>query len=208
MELLKAAEDEEDPEREDLPGLTDEARLPAPGREDDGAQGQARRRAAAEAAAEELEGAAGEAQARPKDGPPQGAETGPPREDGADGIRRRARAERLGRAAEAVRQAGAGDVLGLPTADSTAAMAGAGAGTGPAGDDRTGPAGGAGTGLEKLYRQTAKAARPPAPAPAPGQAGRGVRSVEIEGAAYSAVDELDRAVRRDSRRYDGGMTIF
>lgn len=199
-ELLSAAEDEEDTEREDVSGMTEEARLPAPGRENAGAQEQARRRAAAEAAAEELENAAGEAQARPEDGPPQGAETGLPRADGADGIRRRARAERLGRAAEAVRQAGAGDALGLPAADRAADPAGPGAGADPAG--------GAGTGLEKLYRQTAKAVQTPAPVPASGQAGRSVRAAELEGAAYSAVDELDRAVRRDSRRYDGGMTIF
>lgn len=63
-------------------------------------------------------------------------------------------------------------------------------------------------GLEGLYRQTVQGARPAAPALPPEQAGRSARAQEPGSAAPLAVDELDRAVRRDSRRYDGGMSIF
>lgn len=63
-------------------------------------------------------------------------------------------------------------------------------------------------GLEGLYRQTAQAVRPAAPALPPEQAGRTARAQEPGGNPSLAVDELDRAVRRDSRRYDGGMSIF
>lgn len=63
-------------------------------------------------------------------------------------------------------------------------------------------------GLERLYRQAVQAVRPGAPALPPEGAVRTIRAQEPEGAAASAVDELDRAVRRDSRRYDGGMSIF
>lgn len=66
----------------------------------------------------------------------------------------------------------------------------------------------AGSGLEGLYRQAVEAARPAAPALAPERAGRTVRVQEPGSAASLAVDELDRAVRRDSRRYDGGLSIF
>ena len=75
----------------------------------------------------------------------------------------------------------------------------------PAGKRR---AGGGQTGLEGLYRQTVQGTRPAAPALPPEQAGRPVRAKEPGSAASLAVDELDRAVRRDSRRYDGGMAIF
>lgn len=73
----------------------------------------------------------------------------------------------------------------------------------PAAPERAG-----GQGLAELYRQTARAARPPAPAAAPVQSGS--RAPEREGADTPGLtaEELDRAVRRDSRRYDGGMTIF
>lgn len=64
-------------------------------------------------------------------------------------------------------------------------------------------------GLEALYRQAAQAARPAAPqaqaAPRPGQA---VRLGEPDTPRQLTVDELDRALRRDSRRYDGGLEIF
>lgn len=63
-------------------------------------------------------------------------------------------------------------------------------------------------GLEALYRRTAQASRP-APQVLPvEQAGRTMRAEEPGRAAALTVDELDWAVRRDSRRYDGGMTIF
>lgn len=63
-------------------------------------------------------------------------------------------------------------------------------------------------GLEELYRQTAQAARPASLAAEAGQAARTARMGEAETARQLTVDELDRAVRRDSRRYDGGMSIF
>lgn len=63
-------------------------------------------------------------------------------------------------------------------------------------------------GLEELYRRTAQAGRPPVQNLPVGQAGRTLRAEEPERTAALTVDELDRAVRRDSRRYDGGMTIF
>ena len=63
-------------------------------------------------------------------------------------------------------------------------------------------------GLKGLYRQTVRGLRPAAPALLPEQAGRTVLTQEPGSAASLAVDELDRAVRRDSRRYDGGMSIY
>lgn len=63
-------------------------------------------------------------------------------------------------------------------------------------------------GLEELYRQTAQAARPVSLAAEAGQAAWTARMGEAETARQLTVDELDRAVRRDSRRYDGGMSIF
>ena len=63
-------------------------------------------------------------------------------------------------------------------------------------------------GLAGLYRRASEAARPAAPALPPARAGRTALEREPGSAASLAVDELDRAVRRDSRRYDGGMDIF
>ena len=73
------------------------------------------------------------------------------------------------------------------------------------GPGRTGPEQ---AGLKGLYRQTVRGLRPAAPALPPEQAGRTARAQEPGSAASLAVDELDRAVRRDSRRYDGGMSIY
>lgn len=64
------------------------------------------------------------------------------------------------------------------------------------------------SGLEALYRRAAQASRPPVQNLPVEQAGRTLRAEEPGRAAALTVDELDRAVRRDSRRYDGGMTIF
>ena len=75
----------------------------------------------------------------------------------------------------------------------------------PIGAGRSGPEQ---AGLKGLYRQTVQGLRPAAPALPPEQAGRAARAQEPGSAASLAVDELDRAVRRDSRRYDGGMSIF
>lgn len=63
-------------------------------------------------------------------------------------------------------------------------------------------------GLEELYRQAAQAARPALQAVGGEQAVRMARTGEGETPRQLTVDELDRAVRRDSRRYDGGMSIF
>lgn len=63
-------------------------------------------------------------------------------------------------------------------------------------------------GLEELYRQAAQAARPVLQAVGGEQAVRMARTGEGETPRQLTVDELDRAVRRDSRRYDGGMSIF
>lgn len=63
-------------------------------------------------------------------------------------------------------------------------------------------------GLERLYRDTARAARPAASALPVEQAGRPAGAEDPGRTAALTVDELDRAVRRDSRRYDGGLTLF
>ncbi len=63
-------------------------------------------------------------------------------------------------------------------------------------------------GLEGLYRQAVQAARPAAQALAVPQRDQTVRPEEPEVPRQLTVDELDRAVRRDSRRYDGGLEIF
>ena len=98
-------------------------------------------------------------------------------------------------------RAGDGQVLeGLRLAKPTAA----------AEDAATAPAPGASAerGLEELYHRTAQASRPAAQSLPVEQAGRTLRAEEPGRAAALTVDELDRAVRRDSRRYDGGMSIF
>lgn len=64
------------------------------------------------------------------------------------------------------------------------------------------------SGLEELYRQTAQAFHPVSQTVLVEQAGRTVRAEEPGRTAALTVDELDRAVRRDSRRYDGGMMIY
>lgn len=78
----------------------------------------------------------------------------------------------------------------------------------PAADPVTASLQSAERGLEGLYRQAARAARPAAQAPAAPRQGQAVRLGEPETPRQLTVDELDRAVRRDSRRYDGGLDIF
>ena len=99
-----------------------------------------------------------------------------------------------------------------PSRDGNLALAGleraARGGTAGLALERVGRAGLARGGLEGLYRQTVRGLRPAAPALPPEQAGRTSRALEPGSAASLAVDELDRAVRRDSRRYDGGMSIY
>ena len=65
-----------------------------------------------------------------------------------------------------------------------------------------------GTGSAELHRGAAEGARAPAPLPVPEPVSR--MALEREGGSPPGltVEELDRAVRRDSRRYDGGMSIF
>lgn len=64
------------------------------------------------------------------------------------------------------------------------------------------------SGLEELYRQTVQASRPTVQTLPVEQAGRTLQAEEPGLSAALTVDELDRAVRRDSRRYDGGMMIY
>ena len=71
-----------------------------------------------------------------------------------------------------------------------------------------GTAGSALAGLAELYRGAAAEGRAPAPAAVPEGGRRTVLERTAEGAPGLTVEELDRAVRRDSRRYDGGMSIF
>lgn len=98
-----------------------------------------------------------------------------------------------------LRRPGAGDV----ELARTAAPSGGAAEDGPAASPLP-----AGRGLEELYRQAVQAARPAPQALAAPQPGQGVRLGELETPRQLTVDELDRAVRRDSRRYDGGLEIF
>lgn len=62
------------------------------------------------------------------------------------------------------------------------------------------------SGLEGLYRRATETALAPAAVPAAG-AGQSVLREEAPAAGLTA-EELDRAVRRDSRRYDGAMSIY
>ena len=78
----------------------------------------------------------------------------------------------------------------------------------PAADRAPGGGTAAERGLAELYRQTVRAARPALPPLSGGGAERTERAREPGGSAGLTVDELDRAVRRDSRRYDGGLSIF
>ena len=101
-----------------------------------------------------------------------------------------------------LRRPGAGDMelaeaVGLPGWAGAAEM-GAVLNAGKPGDE----------GLEGLYKQAVQAGRPAAPSLPVEQAGRSMRAEEPGRTAALTVDELDRAVRRDSRRYDGGMTIY
>lgn len=81
------------------------------------------------------------------------------------------------------------------------------AGAGSPGPARK-PDRGSSAALLELYRGAAEGARAPAPALAPERGFRTALEREAGGAPGLTVEELDRAVRRDSRRYDGGMSIF
>lgn len=64
-----------------------------------------------------------------------------------------------------------------------------------------------GAGLRMLYRRAGEAVRP-LTVPTAHRDGGGVVREEPAPAAGLTAQELDRAVRRDSRRYDGGMSIY
>ena len=129
-----------------------------------------------------------------------------------DGPRRAAAAQRTDQAEDALRQVQDGGLawigLGQAARGSVTGLAlervrrseAAQAGLAQAGLEQAG--------LKGLYRQTVQGLRPAAPTLPPEQAGRTARAQEPGSAASLAVDELDRAMRRDSRRYDGGMSIY
>ena len=213
-ELLTEMAAEDDEEREDVPALpVMEETVPAPPRrdgEDAGDGGTGDRSGgrttgeimlerpgliAGETAAERAE-TAGELW---KDGPVWTVRSADPEMDEAQ---RTAAAERTAQTEEAFQPARDGDLVwaGLERA--------ARGGTAGLALERTGRSGAVQAGLEGLYRQTVQGLRPAAPALPPEQAGRTARAQEPGSAASLAVDELDRAVRRDSRRYDGGMSIY
>lgn len=62
-------------------------------------------------------------------------------------------------------------------------------------------------GFAWLYRHTARAAAGDTGS-APGAARTAWEAREEDGSAALTAEEFDRAVRRDSRRYDGGLTIY
>lgn len=99
--------------------------------------------------------------------------------------------------------------------DGAAAPGGTGAGHGGAGrqgaaaePDAAADSMAAERGLEGLYRQAAQAGRPAAQGLAAERAGRTALAGGAERSGALTVDELDWAIRRDSRRYDGGMALF
>ena len=190
-----AAEDEDDA-REDVPAL-ETAVVPAAFPEEGeaagaGADGRAPGEAVRDAA--EIPAADGQRTEEALDGALARMADGGPVWEAEAAAQRREMAEVLGQAAETVEsvrtEAAAGRIAGYEAGAEAAAGQKAAAG------------------LERLYRQTVRAAAPPAPAlPAVGAA-RTIGVEEPGSAASLAVDELDRAVRRDSRRYDGGLSIF
>lgn len=62
--------------------------------------------------------------------------------------------------------------------------------------------------LGELYRQTVRALSQPALGGAGTAAERTAPEPEVRAQTGLTLTDLDRTVRRDSRRYDGGMTIF
>ena len=202
-ELLgSVAEENEDEEREDVLTLpTAEESIPASSPRGDKEAGDSEMggrsggRTAGEIASERPEPMAGELW---KDAPVWTVFGGPPE---IEKVLRTA-AERTAQAGEALRSA-----RGKDLAWAGSEWAAHGGITGPA-LDSAGRSGSGQTGLDGLYRQTVRGLRPAAPALSPEQAGRTARAQEPGSAASLAVDELDRAVRRDSRRYDGGMSIY
>lgn len=211
IELMLGEDDEDEAEDEERPALDGaaEVRRPAPPRED-GAEDEMEPEGELEKAPEwkpgyEMQDAAPEALggtdwAEVRTG---GTDWAGLRTDGTDWARRTAEAgveterpEWMRRAEGAVREMGGRLEAGAETA-------GAGSPEAARKPDRGGSAA-----LMELYRGAAEGARAPAPALARSETSRTVLERETGGAPGLTVEELDRAVRRDSRRYDGGMSIF
>lgn len=211
IEWMLGEDDEDEAEDEERPALdgTAELRRPAPPRED-GAEDEMEPDGEQEKAPEwkpghETRDAAPEALgetdwAEVRTG---GTDWAGLRTDGTDWARRTAEAgleterpEWIRRAEGPAREMGGRLEAGAETA-----------GTGLPGPARKPDRGGCAA-LMELYRGAAEGARAPAPALAPERASRTVVEREAGGAPGLTVEELDRAVRRDSRRYDGGMSIF
>lgn len=201
IEWMLGEDDEEEAEDEERPALDGaaEVRRPAPPRED-GAEDELEPEAEPEEAPEWKPGY-GKQDAAPE--ALGGTDWAGLRTDGTDWARWTAEAgldaiapEWARETAEAGRKLG-GDLENRPEA----------AGAGSPGPARKPDRGGSAA-LMELYRGAAEGARAPAPALAPERAPRTVLERETGGAPGLTVEELDRAVRRDSRRYDGGMSIF
>lgn len=188
-ELLALMENEDEDEREsqeEVSALKDPA-VPAP---------EARAGAPGERDAEETGKADGENGSGQPDELTRAVENGPV---AAEAVRRRMLADELEDAVEALREAEISSAEAAAERGSAETERELGAAVKHEAE----------SGLEGLYRRAAQAARPAAPqAAAVEQAGRTFRAEEPGRTAALTVDELDRAVRRDSRRYDGGMSIF
>lgn len=201
IEWMLGEDDEDEAEDEERPALdgTAEVRRPAPPRED-GAEDEMEPEGELEKAPEWKPGHETRDAAPEALGETDWAEV---RMGGTDWARRTAEAGLETERPEWMRRAEvpAREMGGRLEAGAEAAGAGS---PGPARKpDRGGSAA-----LMELYRGAAEGARAPAPALDPERASRTVLEREAVGAPPLTVEELDRAVRRDSRRYDGGMSIF
>lgn len=201
IEWMLGEDDEEEAEDEERPALDGaaEVRRPAAPRED-GAEDEMEPEGEPEKAPEWKPGY------ETRDAAPEalgGTDWAGVRTDGTDWARWTAEAGLDAMAPEWTREAaGAGRALGGDLENGPEA-----AGAGLPGPARRPDRGGSAA-LMELYRGAAEGARAPAPALAPERASRTVLERETGGAPGLTVEELDRAVRRDSRRYDGGMSIF
>lgn len=201
IEWMLGEDDEEEAEDEERPALdgTAEVRRPAPPRED-GAEDETEPEAEPEKTPEWKPGYGMQDAAPEALG---GTDWAGVRTDGTDWTKRAMEAGLDAMAPEWARgTAGAGRKLGRDLENRPEA-----AGAGSPGLARKPDRGGSAA-LMELYRGAAEGARAPAPALAQSGTSRTVLERETGGAPGLTVEELDRAVRRDSRRYDGGMTIF
>lgn len=202
--------EDEDEEREDVPELT--ARSAAPNRQDAGDE-DGPETALAVKGERTAPDQAGEAdRARELERSPARPRAGEESPAGSDG--KKTVLDALGQAglAAPVRRQNGSTLLRIPGAGDLDPAAPAvkkedgSSGTGPDGVRNSGADGD--RGLERLYQETVRATRPAASALPVEQAGRLAGAEDPGRTAALTVDELDRAVRRDSRRYDGGMTLF